>query len=957
MQRSTTNEATFIMTTAGQRAIRAAAGVVAVALVGTMPWMASQSTLAQDAPAAGGADKASQVDSTRTAAREAMSRSDWKKAIDLWSALLAAAPGDAEAAKGMSRAQAALDQGALINDVGTDLALRKQKAEVEVNASLASATSAVAGGDFTGAKRAALSAKIRLEREKSIFPGSEYQGLMAKLDGVLEQAEVGEANAALAKAETARREAADAARDKQKTDAEARTKAINERLLRVRQLQLELKYEEAIKVVDEILFLDPNNPAAQTLRQMLKASQLYREYSEIEGRRSEAYANFSKEALERSVPPTPNVTGAGPKSVSSLLEYPEDWPALSERRLRDPATGFREAGANRAAMIAMTKPVSVNFSGNELGQVFSYMSQVSGVDFHPDWKSLESLGVSSADKVTLTLDNVPAEVALKRVIEQLGDEGGRPDYAVEDGIVVVSSEDQLRQKTLTIVYDIRDLIFEVPYFDNAPKFNLGGSTRQIERVRANDDGSVFASGSGFGSDEGSSGSERGTDPSDRKSRSELVDEVKTVIMDSVDPEHWVETTGDGPGRIQELNGNLIITNTARNHRDIEGLLTQLRAIRALQINYEARVIGVTSDWFEQIGIDLDLYFNTNDGMFQQARGVDPNFNLSDFFIQSGNAQGQVKDPVIFGPIDRDPTTAIGNTDAPPFGVPTDDGTDITYVYGPVGSPIRRADGWRPVGFTQNSIGVMDTLAGTAVGEGIGQQIVSNGLAAATTGFSYMDDIQVDLLIKATQADQRNVVLTAPRLTLMNGQRSFITIAKQIAYISNVVPVVGDASTSFQAVPDYVQDGFVLDIEGVVSADRRYVTMTVHFDTSTLLKFDSASVSGAVGGTGNVGGRGASSEATIQLPQMQVQSIRTTVSVPDKGTILLGGQRRLTEVELESGVPVLSKIPIVNRFFTNRLDSEQELTLVMLMRPEIVIQSENEEILFPGLVDQLSNIGG
>ena len=71
----------------------------------------------------------------------------------------------------------------------------------------------------------------------------------------------------------------------------------------------------------------------------------------------------------------------------------------------------------------------------------------------------------------------------------------------------------------------------------------------------------------------------------------------------------------------------------------------------------------------------------------------------------------------------------------------------------------------------------------------------------------------------------------------------------------------------------------------------------------------------------------------------------------------GGQRRFDEVEIESGVPVLSKIPIVNRFFTNRIDSQQELTLVMLMRPEIVIQSENEEILFPGLVDQLNNIGG
>jgi type II secretory pathway component GspD/PulD (secretin) len=72
---------------------------------------------------------------------------------------------------------------------------------------------------------------------------------------------------------------------------------------------------------------------------------------------------------------------------------------------------------------------------------------------------------------------------------------------------------------------------------------------------------------------------------------------------------------------------------------------------------------------------------------------------------------------------------------------------------------------------------------------------------------------------------------------------------------------------------------------------------------------------------------------------------------------MGGQRRFEEVEIEAGVPVLSKIPIVNRFFTNRVDAETELTVVMLMRPEIVIQSENEDLLFPGLMDQLNNIGG
>ncbi|RLS61993.1 MAG: hypothetical protein DWH97_12455, partial [Planctomycetota bacterium] len=137
------------------------------------------------------------------------------------------------------------------------------------------------------------------------------------------------------------------------------------------------------------------------------------------------------------------------------------------------------------------------------------MNQVSGVDFYPDWKALEGINVRPEDTVTVTLDNVSAEVALKRVIEQLGDETDRPDYAVEDGVVVVSSSEQLRKKTLTIVYDIRDLLFEVPYFDNAPDFNLSAALEQ-----GNQQGQGGGSGGGGGGSGGGGGAGGGRRPPD-----------------------------------------------------------------------------------------------------------------------------------------------------------------------------------------------------------------------------------------------------------------------------------------------------------------------------------------------------------------------------------------------------------------------------------------------------------
>jgi type II secretory pathway component GspD/PulD (secretin) len=97
---------------------------------------------------------------------------------------------------------------------------------------------------------------------------------------------------------------------------------------------------------------------------------------------------------------------------------------------------------------------------------------------------------------------------------------------------------------------------------------------------------------------------------------------------------------------------------------------------------------------------------------------------------------------------------------------------------------------------------------------------------------------------------------------------------------------------------------------------------------------------------------ADTQSFIELPQITVTRVRTTVTVPDEGTLLLGGQRLITEQEVETGVPVLSKIPILNRFFTNRIETKEESTLLVLVKPTVLIQSEQEEKNFPGLADQL-----
>src|SRR5690606_13451913 len=150
---------------------------------------------------------------------------------------------------------------------------------------------------------------------------------------------------------------------------------------------------------------------------------------------------------------------------------------------RDLAAGFRESEGDRRVRLALEKPIPVDISGSSVESTVAYLRQVTGVQIYPDWKALDLINVRPEDEVTVNLGAVPAEIALERILEQLGtSDYERPRYSIEDGILVISSDQALRKRTITIVYDIRDLLFQVPYFDNAPEFDLNAAIQQGNQV-------------------------------------------------------------------------------------------------------------------------------------------------------------------------------------------------------------------------------------------------------------------------------------------------------------------------------------------------------------------------------------------------------------------------------------------------------------------------------------------
>jgi general secretion pathway protein D len=235
-------------------------------------------------------------------------------------------------------------------------------------------------------------------------------------------------------------------------------------------------------------------------------------------------------------------------------------------------------------------------------------------------------------------------------------------------------------------------------------------------------------------------------------------------------------------------------------------------------------------------------------------------------------------------------------------------------------------------------------------------------SAANIGFAILSDIEAFFVIQAAQGDSRTNVLQAPKVTLFNGQQAFLSDSSQRPFVTSVIPVVGDFAAAHQPVITVLTEGTSLSVQAVVSSDRRFVRLTLVPFFSRIGNVDTFQFNGRTDSeTGSTsldptdGGqpvqenmRTVNEGTTVQLPTFAFTTVNTTVSVPDGGTILLGGIKRLSEERNEQGVPVLSKLPYINRLFRNVGIGRETSSLMMMVTPRIIIQEEEEANVLGGI---------
>ncbi|TWT49190.1 outer membrane porin HofQ [Rubripirellula amarantea] len=676
-------------------------------------------------------------------------------------------------------------------------------------------------------------------------------------------------------------------------------------------LMKDRRFNEAELIAKQVAELKPGDPVSIQMFHNSRMGVRMSQDQEIRAAKEDSFAKNMLDAERSMIGPDPDMPLTHPDA--------ETWIEKSRRRLD--ASGDRDSRLSEAEKEISRKlasQVSIKYRNRPLGEVLEDLSAMTGIPMIMDERALTGVRVSPESPISLMIPNsIKLESALNLILQPL-----QLAHMIQNDVLMITSQEVKDSNVFPVTYRVTDLVTPIPNFATSYEDGLAGALRnayqmtqprsdvQLVPMSATDIGNRMSnamnpmgsnpnvlgqynplgSQGGFGPNNPPMGG--GAGGSSFADFQSLID----LIQNTVDPESWDALGGQGTMQEYPQNLSLVISTTSETHEKISDLLESLRRLQNLQITIEVRFITLADTFAEQIGVDFNFQVDDNTREFPDD----------------------------------------------------DEGPSVTVGYDGIGGA-----------FTPDLDIAFNNQSFISGGPAFGGQNLGT---AANLGFAVLSDIEAYFFIQAIQTDNRTNVMQAPKVTLFDGQLASISDFTQRPFVTSVTPVVGDFAVAQQPVIVVLNEGTSLNVQGIVSDDKRFVRLTlVPFfsqigDVNTFTYEGRRTTSRSTTDQEDTNGDGVVDEndatdstdesdviegTTVQLPVFAFTTISTTVSVPDGGTILLGGIKRMREGRAERGVPMLSKIPYLSRLFKNVTVGREASSLMMMVTPRIIIQEEEE----------------
>jgi len=700
-------------------------------------------------------------------------------------------------------------------------------------------------------------------------------------------------------------------------------------------------FAEAEKLAGRILELDPFNSEAHSIeigardRKHIAAQRWIREEKEEQGKRQ-------IERADRMAIPN-----------RDYLIYPDNWTTEVSKRTGENNRPRQEDPWKAEARKRLAKKVSFEFVDTPLEEAVNFLNAMSKVNIIIDPRVLADAGKVP---VTLKVADMDMETALKWILRMAD-----LDYDIKNQAVFITKKGGQETNIELQIYDVRDMTYTINDFPG-PHVELG-----VNAQAGGAGGGPFAPPA----------------PVPQVTPDDLAALIREKLLVT---DFQIQGTS-----IDNQAGRLVVMQKPEVHEKIREILNSFRETQTIQVLTQVRFIDVTDGFLEQIGVSFsgldnpvgqDYNNNNNTGAqiydplraatYNPSNPWNPFLPPSRFgLMPQGGGLGQLTfnpatnqivngsptylDPSLYqymppaqqlalgGVFNRlgvsaNPQSFVGQYLHPrldpryptqnlpgPFGNNGNAPVGVRQQWGNIqldanGQPI--AGSGSPVLLQQYTANVVNYLTSGPLGNTLSSNVGRDG---ALFQFRFLGNVQANAVLQAIRKDQTSDLLLSPRLTQFNNQRAHVLVAQERAYIADY----DISGNSFDPVIRSYLTGVVLEVRPTVSHDRKYITLDLRSGTATELTPPAVVT---IGGAFNL---------PIQLPNLELRSINTTVAVPDNGTLLYSGLINDSKFDTHAGVPLLSDLPIIGRLFGTNLKQRERRNLLILVNSRVILFDEEE----------------
>ncbi len=198
----------------------------------------------------------------------------------------------------------------------------------------------------------------------------------------------------------------------------------------------------------------------------------------------------------------------------------------------------------------------------------------------------------------------------------------------------------------------------------------------------------------------------------------------------------------------------------------------------------------------------------------------------------------------------------------------------------------------------------------------GNLVDPRSIVSAVPGLQLVNVLGTDIraVLQALGSDGRSRVISTPKVMVLDNEKASINVGDQISVNTGSSTGTGTGG-NIVTTNQYISTGVILQVTPRINAGGR-VTLEVNQEVSS-----------------------ADTSVTTGNPPIATRKAQTVVTVSSGETMVLAGLIQETNGSGSSGVPLLSKIPVLGGLFGTQSYTKKRTELVLLITPTVVTNAD------------------